>query len=61
VFEHEIYELGEEGWRSTPALPTEGVRYGARGPGASAVLGAELHPRTAGTVLRARVRRLRRK
>ena len=43
VFEHELYELGEDGWRSADALPP-GVRYGTRGPGASAVLCAELRP-----------------
>ena len=59
VFEHEVYELTGDGWRSTPSLPPEGVRYGDRGPGASAVLCAELHPRTAGAVLRQRIRRLR--
>jgi SAM-dependent methyltransferase len=61
VFEHELYELSDDGWRSTPSLPAEGVRYGERGPGASAVLCAELHPRTAGAVLREQVRRLRRR
>lgn len=43
VFEDELYELLDEGWRSVPEL-TPSVRYGARGPGASAVLCAELHP-----------------
>jgi len=47
VFEDELYELGHEGWRSVEEL-TPGLRYGARGPGASAVLCAELHPRTLG-------------
>ena len=42
VFEDELYELTGEGWRSVPEL-TPGVRYGARGPGAGAVLCAELH------------------
>jgi Methyltransferase domain len=42
VFEDELYELTPDGWRSVPEL-TPGVRYGARGPGASAVLCAELH------------------
>lgn len=61
VFEHEVYELGEEGWRAAPDFRPGGVRYGDRGPGASAVLCAELHPRTAGAVLRGRLRRLRRR
>jgi hypothetical protein len=45
VFEDELYELTGDGWRSVPGL-TPGLRYGARGPGASAVLCAELRPRT---------------
>jgi len=59
VFEEEVYELGDDGWRSATEFDATGVRYGERGPGASAVLCAELHPRTAGTVLREGVRRLR--
>ncbi len=59
VFEDEVYELREEGWRAAPGLDPAGVRYGERGPGASAVLCAELHPRTAGAVLRETARRLR--
>jgi hypothetical protein len=55
VFEDELYELGEEGWRSVPAL-SPGLRYGARGPGASAVLCAELRRRTLGERLRLRLR-----
>ncbi len=45
VEEQEAYELLEEGWRAAPAFRPEGVRYGDRGPGASAVLCAELSPR----------------
>jgi SAM-dependent methyltransferase len=59
VFEHELYELGDEGWRTAPEFRPDGVAYGTRGPGASAVLCAELQPRTAGAVLRAQLRRLR--
>ena len=59
VFEEEVYELGDDGWRSATEFDATGVRYGERGPGASAVLCAELHPRTAGAVLREGVRRLR--
>jgi SAM-dependent methyltransferase len=40
----EMYELGPEGWRAAPAFRPEGVRYGERGPAASAVLCAELAP-----------------
>jgi len=55
VFEDELYELGEEGWHSVPTL-SAGLRYGARGPGASAVLCAELRPHTLGERLRLRLR-----
>jgi hypothetical protein len=55
VFEDELYELGADGWRSVDEL-TPGVRYGARGPGASAVLCAELHHRTLSERLRLAVR-----
>jgi O-antigen chain-terminating methyltransferase len=43
VYEDEVYELGDDGWRSVTTLRP--VRYGERGPGASAVLCAELRPR----------------
>jgi SAM-dependent methyltransferase len=55
VYEDELYELDEDGWHSVPALGS-GVRYGARGPGASAVLCAELRPRSIGERLRLAVR-----
>jgi len=55
VYEDELYELTDDGWRSVPEL-TPGLRYGARGPGASAVLCAELHPRSVGERLRLAVR-----
>lgn len=42
--ESEAYELGPEGWRAAPSFDAEGVRYGERGPAASAVLCAELRP-----------------
>jgi SAM-dependent methyltransferase len=45
VEEQELYELREEGWRAAPELDTRGLRYGERGPAASAVLCAELSPR----------------
>jgi SAM-dependent methyltransferase len=45
VEEEEVYELTGEGWRTAPELDTEGLRYGERGPAASAVLCAELSPR----------------
>ena len=43
--EIEAYELQPEGWRAAPAFRPEGVRYGERGPAASAVLCADLSPR----------------
>ena len=44
VSEQEAYELTEDGWRAAPDFDAEGVRYGSRGPAASAVLCAELRP-----------------
>ena len=38
VEEQEPYELGEDGWRAAPAFSAADVRYGERGPAASAVL-----------------------
>ena len=45
VEEQEVYELGEDGWRANRDFVAAGVRYGDRGPAASAVLCAELSPR----------------
>lgn len=45
IEEAEIYELGEDGWRTSPTFRSGGVRYGERGPAASAVLCADLSPR----------------
>jgi len=44
VEEIEAYELTSEGWRAAPAFASDGVRYGERGPGASAVLCVDLSP-----------------
>lgn len=44
VEEIEAYQLRDEGWRAAPAFRSEGVRYGERGPAASAVLCADLSP-----------------
>ncbi len=44
VEESETYELTRDGWCPSPAFEAEGVRYGQRGPAASAVLCAELRP-----------------
>ncbi|HET7573266.1 MAG TPA: methyltransferase domain-containing protein [Gaiellaceae bacterium] len=45
VFEDELYVRGEEGWRSATLAEAEAARYGEGGPGAGAVLLAELRPR----------------
>ena len=37
-------KLTGEGWRAAPAFASDGVRYGERGPGASAVLCVDLSP-----------------
>jgi SAM-dependent methyltransferase len=59
VFEDEIYELGADGWASVSPFDPAGVRYGERGPGASAVLCAELHPGSLGEKVRLAVRDVR--
>ncbi len=55
VFEDELYELTGEGWRSVVEL-SPGIRYGTRGPGASAVLCTELRSATVGERLRLALR-----
>ncbi len=45
VEEQEAYQLTDEGWQTAPDLDTRALRYGDRGPAASAVLCAELSPR----------------
>jgi hypothetical protein len=55
VWEDELYELRDEGWRSVRGL-SPGLRYGARGPGASAVLCAELRPSSVGARVRLALR-----
>jgi SAM-dependent methyltransferase len=47
VEEQEAYVLGDDGWRADPAFRPAGVRYGDRGPAASAVLCTALSPRRA--------------
>jgi SAM-dependent methyltransferase len=44
VEEVEAYELHDDAWRATKTFRADGVRYGERGPAASAVLCAELSP-----------------
>ena len=55
VWEDELYELGEDGWRSVRELSAD-TAYGERGPAASAVLCAELRARTLAQRLRLGVR-----
>ncbi|HST16949.1 MAG TPA: class I SAM-dependent methyltransferase [Gaiellaceae bacterium] len=55
VWEDELYELGADGWQSVTAVSEE-ARYGARGPGASAVLCAELRPSTLAARMRLGIR-----
>jgi SAM-dependent methyltransferase len=56
VYEDELYLHGEDGWRSATPDEVRGVAYGSTGPGAGAVLLAELRPRTIGARLRLVVR-----
>ena len=44
VEEQEVYELTDAGWHAAPTFDATGVRYGERGPAASAVLCVELSP-----------------
>jgi len=46
VFEDELYLHDGEGWRTATPAEVEGAAYGATGPGAGALLLAELRPRT---------------
>jgi len=46
VFEDELYLRGGDGWRTATLAEVESVAYGAAGPGAGAILLAELRPRT---------------
>ena len=59
VYEDELYVHGEDGWRSGTLAEARSARYGAGGPGAGAVLLAELHPETVGGKLRLAVRDVR--
>jgi SAM-dependent methyltransferase len=42
VEDQEPYELHNDGWRAEPSFRPDGVRYGERGPAASAVLCTDL-------------------
>ena len=56
VYEDELYVRSEDGWRSASLDEARTARYGAGGPGAGAVLLAELHPDSVGGKLRLAVR-----
>lgn len=56
VFEDELYVRDEAGWRSAALAEARAARYGAGGPGAGAVLLAELRPRSMGERLRLALR-----
>jgi SAM-dependent methyltransferase len=57
VFEDELYALGADGWRSVAEVGA--ARYGESGPGASAVLCAELRPSRLGERVRLALRDVR--
>lgn len=59
VFEHEVYELREDGWRSAPSFEPAGVRFGETS--ANAILCAELHSATLRRKARETLRRLARR
>jgi SAM-dependent methyltransferase len=48
VFEDELYVRDQDGWRSGTLAEAQAARYGEGGPGAGAVLLAELRPRRLG-------------
>jgi SAM-dependent methyltransferase len=59
VYEDELYVHGADGWRSASLAEARTARYGAGGPGAGAVLLAELHPDSIGGKMRLAVRDVR--
>src|SRR5712691_3609550 len=59
VYEDELYVRAAEGWRTATLAEARAARYGAGGPGAGAVLLAELHPVSVGGRLRLAVRDVR--
>ena len=61
VFEREVYEHGPDGWLQAPEDGVGHRVYDEPGPGAAAILCAELHPRTVATALRETARALKRK
>jgi O-antigen chain-terminating methyltransferase len=59
VYEDELYVHDADGWRTGTLAEAQAGRYGAGGPGAGAVLLAELRPDTVGEKLRLAVRDVR--
>lgn len=59
VYEDELYVRCADGWRSASLAEASTARYGAGGPGAGAVLLAELHPDSFGGKMRLAVRDVR--
>jgi SAM-dependent methyltransferase len=59
VYEDELYVHAQDGWRSASLDEARIARYGSGGPGAGAVLLAELHPDRLGEKLRLAVRDVR--
>jgi O-antigen chain-terminating methyltransferase len=56
IFEDELYTRGEDGWRTATLAEARGRRLGEGGPGAGAILLAELRPARLGERLRLAVR-----
>jgi len=59
VYEDELYLRAANGWRRASLVEARTARYGSGGPGAGAVLLAELHPDTFGGKMRLAVRDVR--
>jgi hypothetical protein len=59
VYEDELYVHSDEGWRTAMLAEARAASYGAAGPGAGAVLLAELRPDSVGGKLRLAVRDVR--
>jgi len=59
VFEDELYVHGADGWHPGTTAAARAERYGESGPGAGAVLLAELHPGSVGGKVRLAVRDVR--
>ena len=59
VYEDELYLHTDDGWRTATLAEAESARYGSSGPGAGAVLLAELRPARLSEKVRLAVRDLR--